>query len=140
MYQLLLLCILQLAYTDGKGPLIWAVKLSHINNHTSIASQLGMTSVGPAIDLLEHFYEFHLPEKDHVSLSRDLGSHESALKYFHYRILSHPHVIWAEHQFALSREKKYINFNDPSFPQQWHLVSHVTVITIETTPSIDKPS
>lgn len=104
----------------------WAVRLSHTSHH-SVASQLGLHSYGPLNnELLTDVYEFNLHSEDHVRLLRHYKSHDHVLRHIHRRIVTHPHVIWAEHQYMLSRQKREVSFNDPSFPLQWHLVSTCT--------------
>lgn len=110
--------------------LSWAVRLSHKSHH-SVASEVGLRSSGPVNELLRDVYEFKLDDEDHVKLLHELKSHQRVIDHVHSLVVSHPHVKWAEHQHSLSRQKRQIYFNDPSFPHQWHLVSHVMVMWLD---------
>lgn len=37
-------------------------------------------------------------------------------------LAAHPHVLWHSQEKVLSRSKRSLAFNDPSYPKQWHLV------------------
>ncbi|KAK1899420.1 Proprotein convertase subtilisin/kexin type 7 [Dissostichus eleginoides] len=36
-------------------------------------------------------------------------------------LAAHPHVLWYSQERVLSRSKRSMAFNDPNYPQQWHL-------------------
>ncbi|XP_030008212.1 proprotein convertase subtilisin/kexin type 7 [Sphaeramia orbicularis] len=36
-------------------------------------------------------------------------------------LAAHPHVLWFSQERVLSRSKRSVAFNDPRYPQQWHL-------------------
>lgn len=37
-------------------------------------------------------------------------------------LAAHPDVLWHSQEKVLSRSKRSVAFNDPSYPKQWHLV------------------
>ena len=113
----------------GGDPIVWAVTLSH-TDHMSVANDLGLNTHGPVSELLNDIYEFHLTERDHMMLARDLGSQNVAIQHTHSRMLNHRHIRWAELQTQRHRVKREVTFNDPSFYQQWHLVSsrHIVIV------------
>lgn len=39
-------------------------------------------------------------------------------------LASHPLVLWHSQERVLSRAKRFMAFNDPRYPKQWHLVSN----------------
>lgn len=44
-------------------------------------------------------------------------------------LAAHPHVLWHSQEKMLSRSKRSMTFNDPSYPKQWHLVCiYVTIL------------
>ena len=122
-YSVLFLCFLFLlrGAVGDSPPLVWAVRLVHID-HARVARETGLVSSGPVNELLENVYEFKLGQEDHALLLSHLKSRDLVIDHVHSKVSSHPHVQWAEHQSSLSRDKRNIYFNDPLFPHQWHLV------------------
>ena len=108
------------------SPPVWAVRLNH-DDHLSVAENVGLTSLGR---VFSDVHEFRLTKTNHDTLRRQLGhDDDTILKHVHSSVVSHPSVVWAELQKPLKRERRSsdsihdFDFNDPSYTQQWHLVS-----------------
>ena len=104
------------------SPHVWAVRLNH-DDHESVAKRVGLTSLGR---VFSDIHEFRLSQTARANLRRQLGHDDAVIEHVHSSVVSHPAVEWAELQKPLRRERRediYDVFNDPSFSQQWHLVS-----------------
>ncbi len=106
------------------SPHVWAVRLSD-NDHHSVAEKAGLTSLGK---VFSDIHEFRLSKTHHENLRNRFDHDDDAvLKHVHTSIITHPSVTWAEWQKPLRRVTRSSGnskqFNDPSYAQQWHLVS-----------------
>lgn len=81
-----------------------------------VAEQVGLENRGQ-IGQLEGHYLLCAPEPK-------LGSFSGGDKWVHSGDLlaAHPHVLWHSQDRVLSRSKRSLAFNDPHYPNQWHLV------------------
>lgn len=129
---LLVPCIMGLAGTGGPdvqspGGLSWAV---HLDSHKgsgeeetleqeadALAQAAGLVNVGRIGELQGH-YLFVQPA------GHQLDQQVEAIRQQAEAVLArHDTVRWHSEQKLLKRAKRSIHFNDPKFPQQWHLVS-----------------
>lgn len=79
---------------------------------TQVAEQAGLQSRGQIGQLQGHYL---LCSKSGDPASVWGSAHEDVLA-------AHPDVLWHSQEKVLSRSKRSLAFNDPSYPKQWHLV------------------
>lgn len=77
-----------------------------------MAEQAGLQSRGQIGQLQGHYL---LCSKGGAAASVWGSGHGEALA-------AHPDVLWHSQEKVLSRSKRSLAFNDPSYPKQWHLV------------------
>ena len=90
----------------------WAVSLTG-GTASEIADELGMENRGEILPG-NKIYEFSYVHKSRTKRGDVAGLHS--------RLLDHHHVNWAELQKPLVRVRRDMDFNDPSYTDQWHLV------------------
>ena len=123
-YQLFLVCVPLLGYSalGREGRHVWAVKLQGEGERSkrelqaiadSVANNLGLVNHG-RIEPFHNVFEFE-------GSSRRVG--RSAVAAVHASLEGHPGVVWASLQRPLTRTKREVEFRDPFFSKQWHLVS-----------------
>ena len=132
------------SHTDKtKNTVTWAVKLYNhsdiLQTANKIASDLGLINQGP-IGHLNDVYLFHydINNKSDDLLNKTTLS-DAKLIEFHQKLYSdvemkeiieeveeklnsHTDVVWHSHQKIVSRSKRSIQFQDPYYSRQWHLV------------------
>lgn len=129
---LLVPCVMGLAGTGGpeaQGPrgLSWAVHLDSWEGSgeeetleqeaNALAQAAGLVNVGRIGELQGH-YLFVQPA------GHQLDQQVEAIRQQAEAVLAtHDAVRWHSEQKLLKRAKRSVHFNDPKFPQQWHLVS-----------------
>ena len=91
----------------------WAVSLRG-GTAGQVSDDLGMENMGEILPGSE-IYELSYVGKSHTRRDDVVGLHA--------RLLDHHHVNWAELQKPLVRVRRKLEFSDPSYKDQWHLVS-----------------
>lgn len=112
-FSVLLLALIRLTGCEQTLKWSWAVSLKG-GTASEIADDLGMENMGEILPGSK-IYEF-----SYVHKSRTRKDHVVGL---HARLLDHRHVNGAELQKPLVRVRRAVEFNDPSYLNQWHLVS-----------------
>ena len=133
-----------------KNTLIWAVKIvdkTDVKDHVNkIASDLGLINEGQ-IGHLDNVYLFHYDAKNLymnksgvnsvnvnktkvgnvLKLNETLFSAaemEKIIEEVEVKLESHDDVEWHSHQKIVARSKRSLQFGDPYYNRQWHLVSN----------------
>ena len=105
-----------------EGGHVWAVKVQGGGKRAerelqtiadSVANNLGLVNHG-RIEPFHNVFQFE-------GSSRRVG--RSAVTAVHASLEGHPGVVWASLQRPLTRTKREVEFRDPFFSKQWHLVS-----------------
>ncbi|KAG8434517.1 hypothetical protein GDO86_012772 [Hymenochirus boettgeri] len=106
--------------------LTWAVRLhspkdsGHREELDALADKLskasGLENRGVIGELRDHYLFVY---KGNLQCQGD------ARKKFHYLFAQHENVRWYSEQKLLKRSKRSLHFNDPKYPQQWHLNNHI---------------
>ena len=105
-----------------EGGHVWAVKVQGEGKRAerelqtiadSVANNLGLVNHG-RIEPFHNVFQFE-------GSSRRVG--RSAVTAVHASLEGHPGVVWASLQRPLTRTKREVEFRDPFFSKQWHLVS-----------------
>lgn len=82
-----------------------------------MAEQAGLQNQGQIGQLEGHYLL--------CSVNPSAGSERDSLRHSVHPgdvLAAHPHVLWYSQERVLSRSKRSIAFNDPKYPEQWHLV------------------
>lgn len=124
--------VMGLAETDrpgaqGPGGLSWAVHLDSLEGEgqeetleqqaDALAQAAGLLNAG-RIGELQGYYLFTQPA------GHQQEQQVEALRQQAETVLArHEAVRWHSEQRLLKRAKRSVHFNDPKYPQQWHLVS-----------------
>ena len=118
-------------------PVTWAVKLAlgsgdessrdHLEREAKELAQVQHLQFGGRVDPFPDIFLFELPQsiiERHVRNGghekRDTSDVEDVINE---ELNRHPSVEWAGKQVGLRRVKRMIEFTDPAFGRQWHLVS-----------------
>ena len=119
----LLACVPLMGYSapDGEDEHVWAVKVQGKERSDeevraladSVASRLGLANHGK----IEPFLNVFRFGGDSWKIGR------STVGTVHASLREHPAVVWASLQRPLVRTTRNVEFIDPYFPSQWHLVS-----------------
>ncbi|TWW76684.1 proprotein convertase subtilisin/kexin type 7 [Takifugu flavidus] len=96
-------------YYEEEGGERVAVQLDVVANR--VAEQAGLQSRGQIGQLQGHYL---LCSKGGAAASVWGSGHGEVLA-------AHPDVLWHSQEKVLSRSKRSLAFNDPSYPKQWHL-------------------
>lgn len=105
-----------------EGGHVWAVKVQGGGERAerelqaiadTVANNLGLVNHG-RIEPFHNVFQFE-------GSSRRVG--RSAVAAVHASLEGHPGVVWASLQRPLTRTKREVEFRDPFFSKQWHLVS-----------------
>ena len=112
-FSVLLLALIRLTGCEQTLKWSWAVSLRG-GSASEIADDLGMENMGEVLPGSK-IYEFSYVHNSRTRKDDVVGLHA--------RLLDHRHVNGAELQKPLVRVRRAVEFNDPSYPNQWHLVS-----------------
>lgn len=113
--------------TQSPGGLSWAVHLDSLEykgeeetlerRADALAQAAGLVNAGRIGELQGH-YLFVQPA------GQQLDQQVEAVRQLAEAVLArHEAVRWHSEQKLLKRAKRSVHFNDPKYPQQWHLVS-----------------
>ena len=132
LYQLpvFLACVPLLGYSalGREGGHVWAVKVQGGGERSEHELQAIADSVADTLGLVNHgrIGPFHNVFEFEGS-SRRVG--RSAVAAVHESLQGHPGVVWASLQRPLTRIKRSeVEFRDPYFSKQWHLVSECRLL------------
>lgn len=107
---------------QGLGGLSWAVHLDSLGGEEetleqqadALAQAAGLLNAG-RVGELRGYYLFVQPAGQQQA--------EAARQQAETVLSRHEAVRWHSEQRLLKRAKRSVHFNDPKYPQQWHLVS-----------------
>lgn len=131
-------------HTSTKHSLLWVVNIKSMGNVSKqahqVACDLDLVNLGQFRDFQNHFifaHEFSNAGNSSLTIRKVHSLHldtynesefESLVDFTEGRLEAHADVLWFSHQRILSRQKRdikpFMNFVDPLYPQQWHLVSN----------------
>lgn len=109
--------------TDGcHGKLTWAVSLDAPEEELEqqaeeLARTAGLVNMGRVGELKGHYLFAYQPD------GHTATEHEAIRRSVDTVFAQHDSVRWHSEQKLLKRSKRSLHFNDPKYPQQWHLVS-----------------
>lgn len=113
--------------TLGAGGLSWAVHLDSLEGERkeeslmqqadAVAQAAGLVNAGRIGELQGH-YLFVQPAGHRQAMEVEAMRQQAEAV-----LARHEAVRWHSEQRLLKRAKRSIHFNDPKYPQQWHLVS-----------------
>ncbi|NXO00328.1 PCSK7 convertase, partial [Rhinopomastus cyanomelas] len=103
-----------------RGDLSWAVSLEAPDGELEqradeLARAAGLVNVGRVGELRGHFLFTYRPE------GRAASEREAVRRWVDSVFAQHDSVRWHSEQKLLKRSKRSLHFNDPKYPQQWHL-------------------
>lgn len=106
----------------GHGKLAWAVSLDVPEEELEqqaeeLARTAGLVNMGRIGELKGHYLFAYQPD------SHTTPEHEAIRRSVDTLFAQHDSVRWHSEQKLLKRSKRSLHFNDPKYPQQWHLVS-----------------
>ena len=131
---------------NAKNTLSWAVRVSKDSSNDFVdlfAYDLGLVNKGQ-IGHLEGIYLFHYIDKSRFGKMSDIFNitiaSDGRLFQYHQHMFSeneaadiiqkteekldsHPDIVWHSHQKVVSRSRRSMQFQDPFYNLQWHLVS-----------------
>ena len=81
-----------------------------------MAEQVGLENRGQIGQLEGHYLLCASKPRLGATAWADKWAHSGDL------LAAHPHVLWHSKDIVLSRSKRAMTFNDPRYPNQWHLV------------------
>ena len=120
--------------------LSWAVKLNPTTDLSAAAARIvketGLISKGPIAHLQDYYeFEHHIWEEHRghcldADLQCDLDDYTSIHDYIGAMLNDHDDVEWFSHQVARRRVKRALEFNDPMYALQWHLVSSLNELMV----------
>ncbi|XP_056467578.1 proprotein convertase subtilisin/kexin type 7 [Gadus chalcogrammus] len=105
----------------------WAVRLSFSSSQEDgllvdldvvadkVAEQVGLENRGQIGQLEGHYLLCASKPRLGATAWADKWAHSGDL------LAAHPHVLWHSKDIVLSRSKRAMTFNDPRYPNQWHL-------------------
>lgn len=124
---------------QGAGGLSWAVHLDSLEGEKeeanleqrahAVAQEAGLVNVGRIGELQGH-YLFVQPAGHKQALEVEVIRQQAEAV-----LTRHEAVRWHSEQRLLKRTKRSVHFNDPKYPQQWHLVSPACSIHFKWTSS-----
>lgn len=109
--------------TDARhGKLTWAVRLDAPEEELEqraeeLARTAGLVNMGRVGELKGHYLFTYQPGGHAASEPEAIRRSVDTL------FAQHDSVRWHSEQKLLKRSKRSLHFNDPKYPQQWHLVS-----------------
>ncbi|KFW60730.1 Proprotein convertase subtilisin/kexin type 7, partial [Pygoscelis adeliae] len=109
--------------TDARhGKLTWAVSLDAPEEELEqraeeLAQTAGLVNMGRVGELKGHYLFTYQPDGHAASEPEAIRRSVDTL------FAQHDSVRWHSEQKLLKRSKRSLHFNDPKYPQQWHLVS-----------------
>ncbi|RLV93738.1 hypothetical protein DV515_00013367 [Chloebia gouldiae] len=112
------------ADTEGRhGKLTWAVSLDAPEEELEqraeeLARTAGLLNMGRVGELKGHYLFAYQPD------GRAATEHEAIRRAVDALFAQHDSVRWHSEQKLLKRSKRSLHFNDPKYPQQWHLNNH----------------
>ena len=134
-------------HTPSKHSLLWVVNVdSNISeNADEIAHDLDLVNIGQFKDFDNHFIFAHKCFSSNNNTLTVRNVHSMHMKVYNdsdfeglivsieKKLEKHEDVVWFSHQRILSRQKRdvspingpFMNFEDPLYRQQWHLVSTI---------------
>ncbi|XP_071305823.1 proprotein convertase subtilisin/kexin type 7 isoform X2 [Agelaius tricolor] len=107
--------------TEGShGKLTWAVSLEAPEEELEqraeeLARTAGLVNMGRVGELKGHYLFAYQPD-GHAA-----AEHEAIRRSVDTLFAQHDSVRWHSEQKLLKRSKRSLHFNDPKYPQQWHL-------------------
>lgn len=106
----------------GHGELAWAVSLDVPEEELEqraeeLARTAGLVNMGRIGELKGHYLFAYRPH------GPTAPGHEAIRSWVDTLFAQHDSVRWHSEQKLLKRSKRSLHFNDPKYPQQWHLVS-----------------
>lgn len=106
----------------GHGELAWAVSLDvpeeELEQRAELLAQTaGLVNMGRIGELKGHYLFSYRPD------SHPAPEPEAIRRSVDTLFAQHDSVRWHSEQKLLKRSKRSLHFNDPKYPQQWHLVS-----------------
>lgn len=106
----------------SRGKLTWAVSLEAPEEELEqraeeLARTAGLVNMGRVGELKGHYLFAYQPD-GHAATE-----HEAIRRSVDTLFAQHDSVRWHSEQKLLKRSKRSLHFNDPKYPQQWHLVS-----------------
>ncbi|NWZ15684.1 PCSK7 convertase, partial [Agelaius phoeniceus] len=107
--------------TEGShGKLTWAVSLEAPEEELEqraeeLARTAGLVNMGRVGELKGHYLFAYQPD------SHAAAEHEAIRRSVDTLFAQHDSVRWHSEQKLLKRSKRSLHFNDPKYPQQWHL-------------------
>lgn len=112
----------------GSGELTWAVSLNVpegaalseeelVRQADDLARTAGLVNVGRVGELRGHYLFAYQPA------GRMDQKPEAVRRAVEALFAQHDSVRWHSEQKLLKRSKRSLHFNDPKYPEQWHLVS-----------------
>ncbi|NWV13853.1 PCSK7 convertase, partial [Ptilonorhynchus violaceus] len=107
--------------TDGHhGKLTWAVSLDAPEEELEqraeeLARTAGLVNMGRVGELKGHYLFAYQPD------GHEATEHEAIRRSVDTLFAQHDSVRWHSEQKLLKRSKRSLHFNDPKYPQQWHL-------------------
>ncbi|XP_057897134.1 proprotein convertase subtilisin/kexin type 7 isoform X1 [Melospiza georgiana] len=104
----------------GHGKLTWAVSLEAPEEELEqraeeLARTAGLVNMGRVGELKGHYLFAYQPD-GHAA-----AEHEAIRRSVDTLFAQHDSVRWHSEQKLLKRSKRSLHFNDPKYPQQWHL-------------------
>lgn len=120
--------------------LAWAVKIrfmqtQSLQNVSQIAQEMELINAGQ-IGAIQDYYlfihPFYFPNTNDSKISNTYkkeNKYTSRAVFFaiknetENKLLTHPAVLWFKQEIMRHRSKRQLEFQDPYFPNQWHLVS-----------------
>ncbi|NWR23447.1 PCSK7 convertase, partial [Emberiza fucata] len=102
------------------GKLTWAVSLEAPEEELEqraeeLARTAGLVNMGRVGELKGHYLFVYQPD------GRAAPEHEAIRRSVDTLFAQHDSVRWHSEQKLLKRSKRSLHFNDPKYPQQWHL-------------------
>ena len=131
---------------NAKNTLSWAVRVSKDSSNAFVdilAHDLDLVNKGQ-IGHLEGIYLFHYIDNSKFGKTSDVfnitTASDGSLFQYHQEMFSeneaadiiqkteekldsHPDILWHSHQKVVSRSRRSMQFQDPFYNLQWHLVS-----------------
>lgn len=118
---------------QGPGGLSWAVHLDHPEGEgeadlleqqaDALAQAAGLVNAGRIGELQGHYLLVQPAGHPQPQQAEAVRQQVEAV------LARHEAVRWHSEQRLLKRAKRSIHFNDPKYPQQWHLVSPASRLT-----------
>ncbi|NXN56220.1 PCSK7 convertase, partial [Rynchops niger] len=123
--------------TDARhGKLTWAVSLDVPEEELEqqaeeLARTAGLVNMGRVGELRGHYLFTYQPDGHMASEPEAIRRAVDTL------FAQHDSVRWHSEQKLLKRSKRSLHFNDPKYPQQWHLASGFLALNNRKSPGKD---